>query len=95
MREGIQNVFVTNGYMTGEALQSLHPHLQAANVDLKAFREDFYRKQCGAKLAPVLDTLKHMKRLGIWLEITTLIIPTLNDSIPGNWRTWPASSGRI
>jgi pyruvate formate lyase activating enzyme len=80
--EGIQNVFVTNGYMTGEALDSLHPHLQAANVDLKAFTEDFYRKQCGAKLAPVLDTLKHMKQLGVWLEITTLVIPTLNDD-PG------------
>ena len=82
---GIQNVFVTNGYMTPEALDALHPHLQAANVDLKAFTEDFYRKQCGAKLDPVLETLKGLKRKKVWLEITTLIIPTLNDD-PGELR---------
>ncbi len=66
--------------MTPEMLDSIHPHLHAANVDLKAFRDDFYKTQCGAKLAPVLDTLKTMKKLGIWVEVTTLIIPTLNDS---------------
>lgn len=76
---GLKNIFVTNGYMTGEALESLHPHLHAANVDLKAFSEDFYKTQCGAKLAPVLETLKKMKQLGIWVEVTTLLIPTLND----------------
>lgn len=78
--QGLKNVFVSNGYMTREMLESIHPHLHAANVDLKAFREDFYRTQCGAKLAPVLDSLKKIKQLGIWLEVTTLIIPTLNDS---------------
>ncbi|MBI5603346.1 MAG: radical SAM protein, partial [Deltaproteobacteria bacterium] len=77
---GLKNVFVTNGYMTPEMLEALHPNLQAANVDLKAFRQDFYKTQCGAKLAPVLENLKIMKRLGVWVEITTLIIPTLNDS---------------
>lgn len=77
---GLKNVFVTNGYMTAEALQSIHPLLHGANVDLKAFRESFYQKQCGAKLAPVLKNLKAMKEMGVWLEITTLIIPTLNDS---------------
>jgi len=77
---GLKNVFVTNGYMTSEVLDSLHPNLHAANVDLKAFREDFYKTQCGAKLAPVLASLKMMKRLGVWVEVTTLIIPTLNDS---------------
>ncbi len=66
--------------MTTEALQSIHPLLHGANVDLKAFWEAFYQKQCGAKLAPVLKTLKTMKQMGVWLEITTLIIPTLNDS---------------
>jgi pyruvate formate lyase activating enzyme len=76
---GLKNVFVTNGYMTTEALDALHPRLHAANVDLKAFTDDFYRKQCGARLEPVLNTLKEMKRKEIWLEITTLIIPTLND----------------
>ena len=78
--QGLKNVFVTNGYMSTEALQSIHPLLHGANVDLKAFREAFYQKQCGAKLAPVLKTLKTMKEMGVWLEITTLIIPTLNDS---------------
>ena len=78
--QGLKNVFVTNGYMSTEALQSIHPLLHGANVDLKAFREAFYQKQCGAKLAPVLKTLKTMKEMGVWLEITTLLIPTLNDS---------------
>jgi pyruvate formate lyase activating enzyme len=78
--QGLKNVFVSNGYMTREMLESMHPHLQAANVDLKAFNDNFYRTQCGAKLTPVLDSLKKMKQLGIWLEVTTLIIPTLNDS---------------
>ena len=78
--QGLKNVFVTNGYMSTEALQAIHPLLHGANVDLKAFREAFYQKQCGAKLAPVLKTLKTMKEMGVWLEITTLIIPTLNDS---------------
>jgi pyruvate formate lyase activating enzyme len=79
-KEGIKNVFVTNGYMTDEALRALHPHLHAANVDLKAFREEFYQKRCGARLEGVLKSLQVMKELGIWVEITTLIIPGLNDS---------------
>lgn len=78
--QGLKNVFVSNGYMTPEALESIHPHLHAANVDLKAFREEFYKTQCKAKLAPVLESLKIMKRMGVWVEVTTLIIPTLNDS---------------
>jgi len=76
---GLSNVFVTNGYMTQEMLQLFHPYLDAANVDLKAFREETYRRYVGAKLQPVLDNLKLMKRLGIWLEVTTLVIPDLND----------------
>jgi pyruvate formate lyase activating enzyme len=76
----IKNVFVTNGYMTEEAIKKIEPYLDAANVDLKSFSDDFYRKLCGAKLQPVLDALKLMKKLGIWVEVTTLIIPTLNDS---------------
>ncbi|MFH1007424.1 MAG: AmmeMemoRadiSam system radical SAM enzyme [Candidatus Latescibacterota bacterium] len=77
---GIKNVWVTNGYVTREALETVHPYLDAANVDLKAFTEDFYREICGARLAPVLDGLQRMKSLGIWVEVTTLIIPSLNDS---------------
>ncbi len=76
---GIRNVFVTNGYMTAEAIDMIHPYLDAANVDLKAFTEDYYKKLCGARLEPVKDTLVYMKSLGIFLEVTTLIIPGLND----------------
>ncbi|MEA1971495.1 MAG: AmmeMemoRadiSam system radical SAM enzyme [Thermodesulfobacteriota bacterium] len=79
-KEGIKNIFVTNGFMTGEALEEIAPWLDAANVDLKSFRNGFYKKYCGGKLQPVLDTLRKMKDLGIWVEVTTLIIPTLNDS---------------
>jgi pyruvate formate lyase activating enzyme len=76
---GLRNIFVTNGYLTAEALALIAPRLDAANVDLKAFREDFYRRQCGASLAPVLASLRRMKDLGIWVEVTTLLIPNLND----------------
>lgn len=78
---GIKNVFVTNGYMTPEMLELIAPRLDAANVDLKAFRDDFYRKECGARLEPVLDSLRKMKDLGIWVEVTTLLIPGLNDEV--------------
>jgi len=77
---GIKNIFVTNGYMTEEALTTIQPYLDAANVDLKSFREKFYKEVCGAKLQPVLENLKRMRQMGIWVEITTLVIPTLNDS---------------
>jgi pyruvate formate lyase activating enzyme len=78
-QKGIFNVFVTNGYMSREALEMIHPYLDAANVDLKAFSDDFYRTYCSAKLAPVKETLIRMKSLGIFVEVTTLIIPGLND----------------
>ena len=79
-QRGIKNIFVTNGYMTEEALRAMQPYLDAANVDLKGFTEEHYHGICGARLQPVLDTLKLMKELGIWVEVTTLIIPTVNDS---------------
>ncbi len=78
--EGIKNVFVTNGYMTPEALDAIYPHLHAANVDLKAFNDRTYRRLMGATLQPVLDSIVKMKSQGVWIEITTLIIPTVNDS---------------
>jgi len=78
-QKGIKNVFVTNGYMTAEAINMISPYLDAANVDLKAFTEDFYKTYCGAKLAPVKETLKLMKSLDIFIEVTTLLIPGLND----------------
>ncbi len=77
--KGLVNIYVTNGYMTEEMLESFHPYLDAANVDLKAFRDETYRKYVGARLQPVLDSLKTMKQLGIWLEVTTLVIPGVND----------------
>ena len=77
---GIKNNFVTNGFMTPEALEMISPYLDGANVDLKSFREEFYRHICRARLKPVLDAIKKMKELGIWVEVTTLLIPTLNDS---------------
>ncbi len=77
---GIRNVFVTNGYMTPEMLRMAAPWLDAANVDLKAFSDEFYRTQCGARLEPVMENLRLMKELGIWVEVTTLLIPGLNDS---------------
>ncbi len=77
---GIANVFVTNGYMSAEALETIRPYLDAANVDLKAFRDQTYRKLIGARLQPVLDSLVRMKQAGVWIEVTTLVITDLNDS---------------
>ncbi len=79
---GISNVFVTNGYMTAEAFELVAPFLDAANVDLKAFTNDFYKTYCGARLQPVKETLVRMKQAGVMVEVTTLIIPGLNDD-PG------------
>ena len=78
--KGLYNIFVTNGYMTEEAIEAIRPYLDAANVDLKAFSETYYREICGAKLGAVLRSIEKMKALGIWVEITTLILPHLNDS---------------
>jgi pyruvate formate lyase activating enzyme len=76
---GIRNVFVTNGYMTAEALEMIDPYLDAANVDLKAFRDRYYKDLCGARLEHVQETLRRMKALGIFVEVTTLIVTGLND----------------
>ena len=80
-KKKLKNVFVTNGYMSEIALQQIAPHLDAANVDLKSFKETFYRTRCKARLTPVLDNIRLMKKLGIWVEVTTLLIPGENDSI--------------
>lgn len=77
---GLKNVFVTNGYITPEALREIKPFLHAANIDLKGFTDDFYKNICGARLQPVLDSIKLYREYGIWIEITTLIIPGHNDS---------------
>jgi len=77
---GLKNVFVSNGYTTPEATKVIAPYLDANNIDLKSFRDEHYRKVCGGKLQPVLDTIRLMKESGVWVEVTTLIIPTYNDS---------------
>ncbi len=77
---GLGNVFVTNGYMSAEALDMVAPYLDAANVDLKAYSDEFYREMCGARLAPVKATLKGMRARGVLVEVTTLVIPGLNDA---------------
>ena len=77
---GLKNIFVTNGYISREALATMSPFLDAANIDLKGFSEGFYRDVVHARLSEVLDSIVEYRRQGIWLELTTLIIPELNDS---------------
>lgn len=77
---GLKNVFVSNGYESKETLDFIGPYLDAINIDLKSFRNEFYQKNCGAKLQPVLDTIKRVYEVKIYQEITTLIIPRENDS---------------
>lgn len=72
-------ILVSNGYMSRDCLHALRGLVRAANIDLKGFRDAFYRKFCGARLQPVLDTLKAVQELGWWLEVTTLVIPGIND----------------
>ena len=77
---GIANCFVSNGYMTDEAVAAIAPHLDAINVDLKAFRDETYRQVMHARLEPVLACLRSLAAAGVWLEVTTLIVPGMNDS---------------
>jgi pyruvate formate lyase activating enzyme len=77
---GLSNTFVTNGYMTKEAIGLIAPVLDAANVDLKFFDDDTYRQVCKGHLEPVLDSIRNLKQAGIWVEVTTLVIPGRNDS---------------
>ena len=79
-RHGLKNVMVTNGYITPEVLPEVYAHIDAANVDLKAFTEEFYRKLTLTHLQPILDTLVQLQQRGVWLELTNLMIPTWNDS---------------
>ena len=79
-KKGLKNNWVSNGFWSKELFDLISPYLDAANIDIKSFSEEFYKKVCGARLQPVLDTLKRLKDKKIWLEITTLVIPTLSDS---------------
>ncbi len=78
-KEGIKNIWVTNGFWSKELFDLISPYLDAVNCDLKSLEEEFYRKYCSARLQPVLDTLKRLKDKKIWVEVTTLAIPTLSD----------------
>jgi len=80
-RYGIKNTMHTCGYIREKPLRTLSKYMDAANVDLKAFTEDFYARICGGRLKPVLDSLVILKEEGVWLEITNLVIPTLNDDM--------------
>lgn len=77
---GLKNVFVSNGYESMEAWGYIGPYLDAINIDLKSFSDKFYARNCGARLQPVLDSIKECRRRKIWLEITTLLIPNENDT---------------
>ncbi len=78
--KGLKNAFVSNGFMTELAVETIAPYLDAINVDLKAFNDETYRKIMKARLAPVLTALKALVAAGIWVEVTTLVIPGMNDS---------------
>ena len=77
---GLRNIFVTNGYMSAEAISLLAPYLDAVNVDLKFFKQSSYQRICSAKLRPVLDAIQLLYSAGAWVEVTTLIIPGENDT---------------
>lgn len=78
--DGIKTVAVSAGYIGAAAREELYAHIDAANIDLKAFTDDFYRRLCSARLAPVLETLIYLRRqTSVWLEVTTLLIPGEND----------------
>jgi len=79
-KEGIKNVYVTNGYLTLESRKYILPYLDAANIDLKSLDEDFYQRICGAKLKPVLETIEDFFANGVHIELTTLIVPEENDN---------------
>lgn len=81
LEKGLGTIMVSNGFQSPETLKGLEKRIQAANIDLKSFSEDFYRNRCGGRLAPVLDNLKRMVDMGWWIEVTTLFIPGLNDSV--------------
>ncbi len=77
---GLKNIYVTSGYETHKAIETLAPYLDGMNIDIKGFTDSFYKEICGARLKPVLDTIKYAHKKGIWIETTTLLIPGHNDS---------------
>jgi len=80
-KKGLKNVMVTNGYINKEPLEELYPYIDAANVDLKGFSEKFYSEITGTHIQPVLDTIKRISKTKTWMELTNLVIPTINDDL--------------
>ena len=78
--KGLKNIIVSNGFQSPACLREMNGYIDAANIDLKAFTQEFYQQRCGAKLKPVLNNLVRIKEMGWWLEVTTLVIPGLNDT---------------
>lgn len=78
--KGLKNIYVTSGYETHKAIDLLEPYIDGMNIDIKSFSDEFYKEICGARLKPVLEAVKYAHEKGIWIEITTLLIPGKNDS---------------
>ncbi|MFO0698596.1 MAG: AmmeMemoRadiSam system radical SAM enzyme [Nitrospira sp.] len=76
---GLGNIFLTNGFISLDPLREIAPYISAANIDLKSFRDSYYKKLCGARVEPVLAAIREYKQLGVWIELTTLLIPGVND----------------
>ena len=93
--KGLKNILVSAGYVEQEPLRELLPYLDAANIDIKALDDVFYRKYCGATLAPVLENILAMKAAGVHVEITSLLVTSLNDSVDFVARLcqWMAENG--
>ena len=89
-KAGIKTVLVSNGYISQDAADELYPLIDAANIDMKGFSQDFYSQMCQATLQPVLDSLEKLYALSVHLEITTLIIPGKNDDDASTiaWLDW-------
>ncbi len=79
-KEGLKNAFVTNGFQSPQAIEAMTGLIDAANIDLKSFSDDFYRSQCHGHLEPVLNSIRSMHEAGIHVEVTTLVVTGLNDS---------------
>ncbi|MFH0819189.1 MAG: AmmeMemoRadiSam system radical SAM enzyme [Patescibacteria group bacterium] len=82
-QENLKNIWVSNGFMSKKTLDLIIPYLDAINIDLKFFDDKLYSKFCGAKLQPVLDNLKYLKQQGVWVEVTTLVIPDITERSGG------------
>ena len=78
--KGLKNIYVTSGYETKKAIDLLAPYIDGMNIDIKSFSDEFYKEICGARLKPVLESVKYAHEKGIWVEVTTLLIPGKNDS---------------